>query len=103
MKKNAKIYVAGHRGLVGSALVKILVKKGYTNIITQTHINQFQFESVYKIILKTQDLKLINYLLQISVSFYNYNPIFEMILSHGYSWFDQSILTRSVIAWNRLI
>ena len=37
MKKNAKIYVAGHRGLVGSALVKILVKKGYTNIITQTH------------------------------------------------------------------
>lgn len=37
MKKNSKIYVAGHRGLVGSALVKILVKKGYTNIITQTH------------------------------------------------------------------
>ena len=37
MKKNAKIYVSGHRGLVGSALVKILEKKGYTNIITQTH------------------------------------------------------------------
>ena len=38
MKKNAKIYVAGHRGLVGSALVKILKKKGYTDIITQTHL-----------------------------------------------------------------
>lgn len=37
MDKNTKIYVAGHRGLVGSALVKTLVKKGYTNIITQTH------------------------------------------------------------------
>lgn len=37
MHKNAKIYVAGHRGLVGSALVKTLLKKGHTNIITQTH------------------------------------------------------------------
>ncbi len=37
MHKNAKIYVAGHRGLVGSALVKNLTTKGYTNIITRTH------------------------------------------------------------------
>jgi GDP-L-fucose synthase len=37
MKKNAKIYVAGHRGLVGSALMRQLASKGYTNIITRTH------------------------------------------------------------------
>ena len=37
MEKEAKIYVAGHRGLVGSALVRELEKQGYTNIITRTH------------------------------------------------------------------
>jgi len=37
MNKEAKIYVAGHRGLVGSAIVNELQKKGYTNIITRTH------------------------------------------------------------------
>ena len=37
MQKNSKIYVAGHRGLVGSAIVKNLQEKGYTNIITRTH------------------------------------------------------------------
>ncbi len=37
MNKEAKIYVAGHRGLVGSAIVKNLQQKGYTNILTKTH------------------------------------------------------------------
>lgn len=37
MDKFSKIYVAGHRGLVGSAIVKSLKEKGYTNIITKTH------------------------------------------------------------------
>lgn len=37
MDKNSKIYVAGHRGLVGSAIVKNLQSKGYTNILTRTH------------------------------------------------------------------
>lgn len=37
MDKNAKIYVAGHRGLVGSALMRQLAAQGYTNIITRTH------------------------------------------------------------------
>ena len=37
MKKTAKIYVAGHRGLVGSALMRQLDAEGYTNIITRTH------------------------------------------------------------------
>ena len=36
MEKNAKIYVAGHRGMVGSAIVRELQKQGYTNIITRT-------------------------------------------------------------------
>ena len=36
MEKNSKIYVAGHTGLVGSALVKALKNKGYTNIIGKT-------------------------------------------------------------------
>jgi len=37
LDKNAKIYVAGHRGLVGSALVRKLKAEGYTNILTRTH------------------------------------------------------------------
>ena len=37
MQKNSKIYVAGHRGMVGSAIVRELQKQGYTNIITRTH------------------------------------------------------------------
>ncbi|MCR5592616.1 MAG: GDP-L-fucose synthase [Saccharofermentans sp.] len=37
MEKDAKIYVAGHRGMVGSAIVRALEKDGYTNIITRTH------------------------------------------------------------------
>ena len=37
MDKNSKIYVAGHRGLVGSAIVKNLQAKGYTDILTRTH------------------------------------------------------------------
>ena len=37
MEKNAKIYVAGHRGMVGSAIVRQLQRDGYTNIITRTH------------------------------------------------------------------
>ena len=37
MDKNAKIYVAGHRGMVGSAIVRELQRQGYNNIITRTH------------------------------------------------------------------
>lgn len=37
MDKHAKIYVAGHRGMVGSAIVRELKRQGYDNIITQTH------------------------------------------------------------------
>ena len=37
MEKNAKIYVAGHRGMVGSAIVRELQRQGYTNLITRTH------------------------------------------------------------------
>ena len=37
MEKNSKIYVAGHRGMVGSAIVRELQKQGYTNIIVRTH------------------------------------------------------------------
>lgn len=37
MEKQAKIYVAGHRGLVGSALIRALGKEGYHQLITRTH------------------------------------------------------------------
>lgn len=37
MEKSAKIFVAGHRGLVGSAIVKVLSEKGYTNLLLRTH------------------------------------------------------------------
>ena len=37
MNKDEKIYVAGHRGLVGSAIIKNLKEKGFSNFVTRTH------------------------------------------------------------------
>ena len=37
MDKNAKIFICGHRGMVGSACLRKFQKEGYTNIITRTH------------------------------------------------------------------
>jgi GDP-L-fucose synthase len=37
MNKSTKIYIAGHRGLVGSAIVRNLQGKGFTNLLTRTH------------------------------------------------------------------
>ena len=37
MEKDSKIYVGGHRGMVGSAIVRELERQGYTDIITRTH------------------------------------------------------------------
>lgn len=37
MNKNSKIFVAGHRGLVGSAIVRALQKDGFTNLVLKTH------------------------------------------------------------------
>lgn len=37
MNKNAKIYVAGHRGMVGSGITRLLKSRGYDNVITRTH------------------------------------------------------------------
>ena len=37
MNKNIKIYIAGHRGLAGSAIVRRLQAKGYNNLVTRTH------------------------------------------------------------------
>ena len=37
MEKDAKVYVAGHRGMVGSAIVRELNRQGYHNIVTRTH------------------------------------------------------------------
>ena len=38
MEKNAKIYVAGHRGMVGSAIVRKLQSEGYSNLVVKTHV-----------------------------------------------------------------
>ena len=37
MNKDTKIYVAGHRGMVGSAIVRELLRQGYKNLIFRTH------------------------------------------------------------------
>ena len=52
MDKSAKIYVAGHRGMVGSAIVRKLRSEGYSNIITRTRdeldlTNQTAVEDFY--------------------------------------------------------
>ena len=36
MDKNSKIYIAGHKGLVGSAITRLLQKEGYKNLILKT-------------------------------------------------------------------
>ena len=53
MKKTSKIYVAGHRGLVGSAIVNLLKKKGYSKIILRTRsqldlTNQVKVNNFFK-------------------------------------------------------
>ena len=37
IEKNAKIYVAGHKGMVGSAIVRELERQGYHNLVLRTH------------------------------------------------------------------
>ena len=37
MEKEAKIYVAGHRGMVGAAIIRELARQGWTNVVTRTH------------------------------------------------------------------
>lgn len=53
MNKNSKIYIAGHKGLVGSAILQNLESKGYTNLIYRTHkeldlLNQIDVENFFK-------------------------------------------------------
>ncbi|WP_100610475.1 GDP-L-fucose synthase family protein [Confluentibacter lentus] len=53
MNKDSKIYIAGHRGLVGSAILKNLQEKAYNNIVTRTHkeldlTNQVAVENFFK-------------------------------------------------------
>ena len=52
MNLNDKIYIAGHRGLVGSAIVRQLEERGFTNLLTRTHkeldlINQAQVQNFF--------------------------------------------------------
>lgn len=54
MEKLAKIYVAGHRGMVGSAILRKLKSAGYSNIVTRTHaeldlIRQDQVEAFFRL------------------------------------------------------
>ena len=54
MNKNSKIYVAGHNGMVGSAIVRELVKEGYNNLVLRTHkeldlINQDQVAKFFEL------------------------------------------------------
>ena len=53
MEKNEKIYIAGHRGMVGSAIWRVLESKGYTNIIGRTSSqldlrNQYQVHAFFE-------------------------------------------------------
>ncbi len=53
MKKTSKIYIAGHRGLVGSSIVRQLQARGFTNLLMRTHkelelINQAQVQRFFK-------------------------------------------------------
>ena len=52
MEKDSKIYIAGHKGLVGSAILKILQQKGYSNFVSRTFdeldlTNQYAVETFF--------------------------------------------------------
>ncbi len=46
--KNAKVYVAGHRGLAGSAIVRELLRQGYRNVVVRTH-SELDLEDVHAV------------------------------------------------------
>lgn len=53
MELDAKIYIAGHKGMVGSAILRTLKKKGYLNLVYRTHseldlTNQKEVESFFE-------------------------------------------------------
>ena len=53
MKLNNKIYIAGHSGLVGSAIVRQLESRGFTNLLMRTHkeldlTNQVQVQTFFE-------------------------------------------------------
>ena len=50
MKKSDKIFIAGHRGLVGSSVYNLLKKKGYKNLITvrRNNLDLRDFKKVFK-------------------------------------------------------
>jgi GDP-L-fucose synthase len=52
MNKNSKIYIAGHKGLVGSAVLDHFIKEGFSNLITRTHselnlMNQYETQNFF--------------------------------------------------------
>ena len=55
--KNSKIYVAGHNGLVGSAIVKKLKEKGYKNILTASRkkLDLTKQDKVFNFLKKNQN------------------------------------------------
>ena len=58
MKINSKIYVAGHKGMVGSAILRNLKKKGYSNFILRSHkeLNLINQKKVNKFIKKISQI-----------------------------------------------
>ena len=60
MEKDSKIYVAGHNGMVGSAIVRELKRQGYNNIITRSHkeLDLCRQEDVEKLLLLKVELRL---------------------------------------------
>ena len=62
INKNSKIFVAGHNGLVGSAIVRKLKNKGYKKIITETKFN----------LDLTNQIKVFNFLKKKKTRFYFY-------------------------------
>ena len=47
IRKNSKIFIAGHKGLVGSAIYRKLKEIGYTNLIIADGYNEFKFIHTY--------------------------------------------------------
>ena len=49
LNKNSKIFIAGHRGMVGSSILKIFKQKGYKNVYVQKKISWFTWSKKHNL------------------------------------------------------
>ena len=84
MKKSSKIFVAGHKGLVGSAITRFLQKRGYTNLLLRSHaeLDLMDFRAVEAFFKKEKPEYVFDAAAKVGGIFANYNQPAEFIYNN---------------------